>query len=242
MTLSFSDLLEATLVKQEALLECAGNGESGTAVAMGEWEGVRLGHLLDLAGAKRDGNILLEGYDRGSLLANSAPTNYTRVVPGKKCFSPESLIAIRLNGLFLPERNGFPARAILPGRYGMDSVKWLRRITVLAPGETVPASYVQSGMPRLYSRLRKQEPPVPVSAILVKSVIGYPSADTKIVPSVASGFRLRMDGRRHDQRSTVECRWRKELGNVHNSRPRQRPLPGCVGLTTGPRLQVNTSS
>src|SRR4051812_36320393 len=39
MTLSFSDLLEASLVRQEALLECAGNGESGTAVAMGEWEG-----------------------------------------------------------------------------------------------------------------------------------------------------------------------------------------------------------
>lgn len=196
MTLCFSDLLESTLVKQQALLECAGNGESGTAVAMGEWEGVQLGHLLDLAGAKRDSHILLEGYDRGSLLANSIPTNYTRVVPGKKCFAPESLVAIRLNGRFLPARNGFPARVVFPGRYGMDSVKWLRRISVLAPGETVPASYVESGMPRLYSRLTKKQPPVPISDILIKSVIGYPSADTKIVPSVVpvSGYAWTGDG------------------------------------------------
>ena len=206
MTLSFSDLLEASLVKQEALLECAGNGEAGTAVAMGEWEGVRLGHLLDLAGAKRDSNILLEGYDRGRLLPNSVPTNYTRIIPGKKCFAPESLVAIRLNGRFLPERNGFPARVILPGRYGMDSVKWIHRINVLAPGETVPDSYVESGMPRLYSRLTKKASPVPVSSMLVKSVIGYPSSDTKIVPSVVpvSGYAWTGDGTVKEVRLSVD--------------------------------------
>jgi DMSO/TMAO reductase YedYZ molybdopterin-dependent catalytic subunit len=190
ITLNFSDLLESKLVKQQALLECAGNGESGTAVAMGEWEGVRLSHMLDLVGARRDAYILLEGYDEGSLVTNAAPAHYTRIVPGNKCFSPESLLAIRLNGRLLPERNGFPARVILPGRYGMDSVKWIRRIEVLRPGEAVPPSYVASGMPRLYSRLAKAKPPAAVSAVLVKSVIGYPSPDTKLVPSVVpvSGY------------------------------------------------------
>jgi DMSO/TMAO reductase YedYZ molybdopterin-dependent catalytic subunit len=206
ITLSFSDLLESTLVKQEALLECAGNGESGTAVAMCQWEGVQLGRLLDMAGAKRDSNILLEAYDRGKLLANSVPANYTRVVPAQKCFAPESLVAIRLNGRFLPARNGFPARVIVPGRYGMDSVKWIRRISVLAPGETVPASYVQSGMPRLYSRLTKKQPPVPVSAILVKSVISYPSADTKMVASTVpvSGYAWTGDGTIKEVRVSVD--------------------------------------
>jgi DMSO/TMAO reductase YedYZ molybdopterin-dependent catalytic subunit len=206
VTSSFSDLLEAELVKQESLLECAGNGESGTAVAMCQWEGVPLGRLLERAGVKPDSNILLEGHDRGRLLANSVPTNYTRVVPGKKCFAPESLVAVRLNGRFLPERNGFPARVILPGRYGMDSVKWLRRIVVLAPGETVPASYVESGMPRLYSRLTKKQPPVPVSSILVKSVIGYPSMDTKMVPSVVpvSGYAWTGDGTIKEVRLSVD--------------------------------------
>jgi DMSO/TMAO reductase YedYZ molybdopterin-dependent catalytic subunit len=206
ITLSFSDLLESTLVKQEALLECAGNGESGTAVAMCQWEGVQLGRLLDLAGAKRDSNILLEGYDRGTLVAGSAPANYTRVVPAQKCFAPESLLAIRLNDRFLPARNGFPARVILPGRYGMDSVKWIRRISVLAPGDNVPASYVQSGMPRLYSRLTKKQPPVPVSAILVKSVIGYPSADTKTVASTVpvSGYAWTGDSTIKEVRVSVD--------------------------------------
>jgi len=206
MTLSFSDLLETHLAKQESLLECAGNGESGTAVAMCRWEGVQLGNLLERAGAKPDSNILFEGYDRGTLLANSVPTNYTRIIPGKKCFAPESLVAIRLNGRFLPDRNGFPARVIFPGRYGMDSVKWLRRIIVLAPGEAVPASYIESGMPRLYSRLTKKQPPVPVSSILVKSVIGYPSTDTKMVPSVVpvSGYAWTGDGSVKEVRLSVD--------------------------------------
>jgi DMSO/TMAO reductase YedYZ molybdopterin-dependent catalytic subunit len=206
MTLSFSDLLEARLTRQDALLECAGNGESGTAVAMCQWEGVPLAHLLDAAGAKRNSQVLLEGYDRGKLLADSPPLNYTRVVPAEKCFAPESLVAIRLNGRFLAARNGFPARVVLPGRYGMDSVKWIRRISVLAPGETIPASYVQSGMPRLYSRLTRKEPPVPVSAILVKSVIAYPSADTKMVASnvPVSGYAWTGDGTIKEVRVSVD--------------------------------------
>src|SRR6202043_2078163 len=139
--LSFSDLLESPAAKQECILECAGNGESGAAVGMGIWQGVPLSSVLKIAGADPTGDVLLEGAE-----------GYSRIVPGKKCRAPGTLVAIKLNGRFLPRRNGFPARVILPGWYGMDSVKWLARITVLKLGER-PRSHDQ-----FYTRLRKGQP------------------------------------------------------------------------------------
>jgi DMSO/TMAO reductase YedYZ molybdopterin-dependent catalytic subunit len=172
--LSFSDLLETKLLQQESLLECAGNGESGAAVSMGSWQGVPLSSLLKMAGADPTGDVLLEGAD-----------GYSRIVPGKKC-----LLAIKLNGRFLPRRNGFPARVILPGWYGMDSVKWLQRIAVLRPGER-PRSHDQ-----FYTRLRKGQPPSRLTSILVKSIINYPPNEAKLVAAVhpISGYAWTGDG------------------------------------------------
>jgi DMSO/TMAO reductase YedYZ molybdopterin-dependent catalytic subunit len=39
-----------------------------------------------------------------------------------------------MNGERLPRSHGFPVRALIPGWYGMDSVKWLERIEVLRDG------------------------------------------------------------------------------------------------------------
>ena len=40
------------------------------------------------------------------------------------------LIAYELNGAPLPAEHGFPARLVVPGFYGTNSVKWLTRMTV----------------------------------------------------------------------------------------------------------------
>ncbi len=195
LDLSFSDLLESPAEQQESILECAGNGESGGAVSVGVWQGVALSSLLKMAGADPSGDLLFEGADTGQLLRNSPRTPYLRIVSGKKCRAPGSLVAFRLNGRFLPVRNGFPARVILPGWYGMDSVKWLRRITVLAPQKKT-SGYEESGMSQLYSRLREGRDPVRITAVLVKSVINYPSKEAKLVAATyqISGYAWTGDG------------------------------------------------
>jgi DMSO/TMAO reductase YedYZ molybdopterin-dependent catalytic subunit len=40
----------------------------------------------------------------------------------------EVLIAYRMNGRDLPQDHGYPVRAVVPGHYGMASVKWLTGI------------------------------------------------------------------------------------------------------------------
>jgi DMSO/TMAO reductase YedYZ molybdopterin-dependent catalytic subunit len=89
------------------------------------------------------------------------------------------LLAFKLNGQFLPENHGFPLRALLPGWYAMDSVKWLRRIVVLGPDDPV-AFERESGMDRLYHRMAAaggdRVTATRLSEIQIKSVIASPQA------------------------------------------------------------------
>jgi DMSO/TMAO reductase YedYZ molybdopterin-dependent catalytic subunit len=49
-------------------------------------------------------------------------------VPRAKAIPPEVLIAYQMNGRDISRDHGFSVRAIVPGHYGMASVKWLTRI------------------------------------------------------------------------------------------------------------------
>jgi DMSO/TMAO reductase YedYZ molybdopterin-dependent catalytic subunit len=56
------------------------------------------------------------------------PISYARSVPREKAVQPEVLVAYQMNGRDLGRDHGYPVRAIVPGHYGMASVKWLTRI------------------------------------------------------------------------------------------------------------------
>jgi DMSO/TMAO reductase YedYZ molybdopterin-dependent catalytic subunit len=184
LELSIADILESPTKKLEAVLECAGNAAGGSAAANAVWEGVPLSYLLRQAGAARDAvSVALEGADSGRLMQDSPHLPYSQVVPINKCLRPESILAFKLNGSFLPRRNGFPVRALFPGWYAMDSVKWLQRITVLGPNDP-PSDFLASGMDKVYNRIVKPatgDPKVTrLSDLLVKSAIAWPTGNMKL--------------------------------------------------------------
>ena len=82
---------------------------------------------------------------------------------------PDPLLALTMNGEKLPVNHGFPLRAIIPGWYGMDSVKWLRSIDVLA-GEPPSQDYVREVRSLLAGRQRADA----VTAMNVKSAFSRP--------------------------------------------------------------------
>jgi DMSO/TMAO reductase YedYZ molybdopterin-dependent catalytic subunit len=147
LSLSYRQLRDMPSETRVAILECAGNGrvflvpqvdgaqwELG-AVGNAEWTGVPLGALLERAGIEEDGcEIVLEGADRGTPKEKPAPPgpiSYARSLPRDKATQREVLIAYQMNGRGLSRDHGYPVRAVVPGHYGMASVKWLTGIHVV---------------------------------------------------------------------------------------------------------------
>ncbi|MDB6123793.1 MAG: yedY [Pedosphaera sp.] len=129
------------------VMECAGNSriflspkvmglqwELG-AVGNAEWTGVPLADVLKRAGVKSGAmEVVLEGADRGEIKkepASPGKISYARSIPLAKAMSPEVILAYQMNGEDISPAHGYPLRAIVPGHYGMASVKWLNRILTL---------------------------------------------------------------------------------------------------------------
>ena len=77
----------------------------------------------------RDGavEVLFTGLDRG--VEGGEEQAYERSLPLAEALAGDALLAYEMNGAPLPPQHGFPLRLVVPGWYGMTSVKWLARIT-----------------------------------------------------------------------------------------------------------------
>src|SRR5258705_10522149 len=144
ISLSYQQLRDMPSETRVATLECAGNSRvflipqvSGAqwelgAVGNAEWTGVSLGALLERAGLEEGAcEIVLEGSDTGMPTEEPVPPDpisYARSLPRDKAIQREVLLAYHMNGRDLPLHHGYTVRAVVPGHYGMASVKWLTRI------------------------------------------------------------------------------------------------------------------
>ncbi|RRA50391.1 sulfite oxidase [Acidipila sp. EB88] len=144
-SLSYKDLLAMPSVTRPATLECAGNGRiflvpqvKGAqwqlgAVSTAQWTGVPLVTLLERAGLDPDAcEVVFEAADKGKPKEEPVPpgdTQYARSISLAK--AADTVIAWAMNGEELSADHGFPVRAIVPGHYGMASVKWLTAIRVV---------------------------------------------------------------------------------------------------------------
>ena len=127
-----------------ATLECAGNGRSMLvppvegeqwrlgAVSTAEWTGVPLVEVLDRVGVARAAReVVFRGADRGPVRGRHDEVRYERSLTLALARDPDVLLAYAMNGDSLPAEHGFPLRLVVPGWYGMASVKWLTEIEVI---------------------------------------------------------------------------------------------------------------
>jgi len=73
---------------------------------------------------------VLEGAARGPVPDRDGDVRFARALPLERAVHPHTLLAYEAAGEPLPVRRGGPLRAIVPGWYATDSVKWLDRIIV----------------------------------------------------------------------------------------------------------------
>jgi DMSO/TMAO reductase YedYZ molybdopterin-dependent catalytic subunit len=179
-----------------ATLECAGNSRSFLtpaargvqwslgAVSTAEWTGVPLNVILQQVGLRDAAvEIVLEGADQGP--APNEPTlgtiRYARSIPVARA-QRNVLLAYRMNGVDLPPEHGFPVRAIVPGWYGMASVKWLTRIVVTDhPFE----GFWQTLDYTIFQRNRGLPVITPLAEMQVKAQIARPRAQETVPANTA---------------------------------------------------------
>lgn len=145
LQLSLQELLTMPSHTEVVTLECAGNGRSFLdpkvegeqwrlgAVSTAEWTGVPLVDVLERAGLPSTGaEILFRGADAGTVTGRSEDIPFERSLTVDQARDSRAILAYAMNGEPLPVPHGFPLRLIVPGWYGVASVKWLTEIEILA--------------------------------------------------------------------------------------------------------------
>ena len=143
LALTREGLLRRPAVSLVTTIECAGNGRAFLdppapgepwrlgAVGTAEWTGVPLRALLDEAGIPAaSGEILFRGADEGTPADLGRRIAFERSLPVP--VPADALVAYAMNGRSLPPDHGAPFRLVVPGWYGMASVKWLTLIRAIA--------------------------------------------------------------------------------------------------------------
>jgi DMSO/TMAO reductase YedYZ molybdopterin-dependent catalytic subunit len=123
-------------------MECAGNGRAlmsprpisqpwtVDAIGTAEWTGTPLNAILREAGMEAKAvEAVFTGLDRG--VQGEEVQSYQRSLALSEIEREEVLLAYAMNGEPLQPQHGYPLRLLVPGWYGMTSVKWLSDIELI---------------------------------------------------------------------------------------------------------------
>jgi DMSO/TMAO reductase YedYZ molybdopterin-dependent catalytic subunit len=129
--LDYPSLRMLPAVEITKTLECISNLAAGCdqtsfgcdLLSTARWSGVRLSDLINLAGGLKPGVVSFALY---------ATDEFSAGLPAEAALDPETLVVYEMNGDVLPREHGYPARLLVPGRYGMKNPKWLAGIRAMA--------------------------------------------------------------------------------------------------------------
>jgi DMSO/TMAO reductase YedYZ molybdopterin-dependent catalytic subunit len=189
-------------------LECCGNGRALLsprpvgqpwllgAIGTAEWTGTPLGPILEEAGLEDEVvELVFTGADRG--IQGGEEQDYARSLTVEDAMRPEVMLAYEMNGAPLEPQHGYPVRLLVPGWYGMTSVKWLTSIEAV----TEPfAGYQQAVAYR--DQRAGEEPGSPFTRIHVRALM---------IPPGITDYPSR---RRFVERGSVELRGRAWSGQA----------------------------
>jgi DMSO/TMAO reductase YedYZ molybdopterin-dependent catalytic subunit len=193
LELALSDLESMPSIALTCTMECAGNNRTrlapitegepwgSGAISTAVFGGVPLDAVLERAGIQPGTlEIRFEGADRGTPRGGHEEIAYERSLPVADARGNDVLLARTMNEAPLTEEHGAPLRLLVPGWYGMASVKWLRRIEAL--DHPLEAHY-QSRQYRYYG-----DEPVgargapPVRTMRVNSMVLHPANGDLVGP------------------------------------------------------------
>ncbi|MXZ79379.1 MAG: molybdopterin-dependent oxidoreductase [Acidimicrobiia bacterium] len=147
--ITFDELLDLGLVREQVTLSCVSNRVGGRLVGNAEWVGVPLATVLDQAGVQpRATQIVGRSVDRWTAGFPTAVALDGRI----------AMVAVQMNGEPLPISHGFPARLVVAGLYGyVSATKWLSDIELTTweafNGYWIPRGWAKEGPIKTQSRI-----------------------------------------------------------------------------------------
>jgi DMSO/TMAO reductase YedYZ molybdopterin-dependent catalytic subunit len=128
--LDYATLRKLPSVEVTRTLECISNfvGRPELApfgaelISTAVWKGVPVRDILELVGAPSPEAawVVIFGADE-----------YTSALPLDVLMDPATLLVYEMNGEVLPHEHGYPARLLVPDRYGMKNPKWIVGMRVM---------------------------------------------------------------------------------------------------------------
>lgn len=180
LSLTLGDIRARPPVRAVVTMECAGNGRALLeprpvsqpwlleAVSTAEWTGTPLAAVLEEASVQAEAvELVLTGLDKG--IQGEQTQYYQRSLSMSEATRDDVLLVYEMNGRPLEPQHGYPLRLLVPGWYGMTSVKWLHSIEAVAEPFT---GYQMTGSYR-YSR-SEEELGDPVTLIQVRALMVPP--------------------------------------------------------------------
>lgn len=187
MSMTVGQLKTVGVETVATVLQCSGNGRaffaheaSGTQWSTGAagcviWSGVPVRDLVASMGGVAEGMTWLTGTGGEEIPAGLPPetVQVERSVPA--AMMETAILAWEMNGAPIPLAHGGPLRLVIPGYYGVNNVKYLKRLNFTA--EESPAKIQQTGY-RLRPVGEKGDPSQPsMYEMSVKSWITGPLMD-----------------------------------------------------------------
>ncbi|WP_293451322.1 molybdopterin-dependent oxidoreductase [Planktotalea sp.] len=178
--MSIADIMALPAVTMPVTMECAGNGRAGVSprsfsmpwlyegVGTSEWTGTKLAPLIEKACPNDDVvEISFTGADYGYDMGE--PHFFGRSLTLAQIKKLDVLLVYAMNGAPLLPQHGAPLRIIVPGWYGMASVKWLTNI------EALTKPYDGHQQVKTYQfKAHKDDVGTPIQSIRVKSLMVPP--------------------------------------------------------------------
>jgi DMSO/TMAO reductase YedYZ molybdopterin-dependent catalytic subunit len=211
-SLGLADIRAMPAVTAAVTMECAGNGRAlvrphiisqpwlHEAVGTMEWTGVPVAALLDAAGVRAEAReVVFTGLDAG--IDGGVEQVYARSLSLADARSDGVMLAYAGNGVPLLPQHGYPLRLVVPGWYGMTSVKWLGSVRVVSePFE----GYQQATAYRM--RSSADEPGTPVTRMAPRALMvppGIPDFMTR--ERFVDGAEVAVQGRAWSGRGAIDA-------------------------------------
>ncbi len=123
VTLSLAELRNLPSTTEYVTFACISNDVGGNLISTGSFTGVPLRELVGMAAPNAG----------ASWVAFRSRDGYTESLPLDDVMrSAEIMVAYDLDGSPLPDSHGYPARMVIPGRYGMKAPKWLDSVELVS--------------------------------------------------------------------------------------------------------------